>query len=242
MQINSCKNCNEPINENYCSNCGQPTKLKRIDSRYIIREIASAFNAERGMLYTTKKMLTSPGESIKHYITENRTRYVKPITFLIITSLIYTLVSHIFHIGANEYSLQQSEIEIPTLTIFINWMIDYNGYLSIITGFFIAFPIKLFFRKSGFNLFEIFVLLCYLSGIASLIFSVVLIFQGLIHLNLIHITVLIVLIYYTWAIGQFFDKRKTVSYIKAFLSYLLGLAVFSFLITFIAIFVDIIMQ
>jgi len=37
--MNSCKNCNEPINGNYCSNCGQPAKLKRIDGRYIVYEI-----------------------------------------------------------------------------------------------------------------------------------------------------------------------------------------------------------
>jgi hypothetical protein len=240
MQVNSCKNCNEPINGNYCSNCGQPTKLRRIDGRYIIREITSAFNAERGMLYTTKKLLISPGESVKHYITEDRRRYVKPITFLIITSLIYTLICHFFNIGAEEFYFQQPEIEMPTLNFLLNWMIDNNGYLSIITGLFIAFPIRLFFRKYGYNLFEIFVLLCYLSGIASFIFSVILIFQGIIHLNLIHITVLIVLTYYTWAIGQFFDKRKAAGYIKAFLSYLLGLIIFSFLITFIAIFIDII--
>jgi len=237
--MNNCKNCNEQFHGNYCSNCGQPAELRKIDGRYIIHEIASAFNAEKGLLFTTKKVLLSPGESIRYYINENRSRYVKPITFLIVTSLIYTLICHYFKIGAEEFYIQQSDIEMPTLNLFITWMIDNNGYLSIIIGLFIAFPIRLFFRKYGFNLFEIFVLLCYLSGIASLIFSVTLIIQGIMHWNLIHITVLIVMIYDTWAIGQFFDRRKAVSYIKAFLSYFLGIVVISFSITFIALFIDI---
>jgi len=236
--MNSCKNCNEPFYGNYCSNCGQPAKLRRIDGRYIIHEIASAFNADTGMLYTTKNVLLTPGESVRRYITENRNLYVKPITFLIITSLIYTLICHFFRIGAEEFYIRPSEIKMPTLTLCINWMIDNKGYLGIIMGLVAAFPIRLFFRKYGFNLFEIFVLLCYLSGIATLIFSVALIVQGLMHLNLIRITVLIVSIYNTWAIGQFFDSRKAVSYIKAFLSYLLGIVIISFSITFIAILID----
>jgi len=236
--MNNCKNCNEPLQGNYCSNCGQPTKLRKIDRRYIIHEIASAFNADTGLLYTTKKLLFSPGESIRHYINENRNLLVKPITFLIITSLIYTITCHYFQIGAKEFYIQQSEIEMPTLNLFITWMIDNNGYLSIIIGLFIAFPIRLFFRKYGYNLFEIFVLLCYLSGIASIIFSVALIIQGLMHLNLIHTTVLIVMTYSTWGIGQFFDGRKVASYLKAFLSYFLGIVIISFSISFIAIFID----
>jgi hypothetical protein len=242
MQLDNCKNCNELMNGNYCSNCGQPAKLKRIDRHYIIHEIVKIFHAERGILYTIKRMLISPGESIKHYITEDRSRYVKPITFVFITSLIYSIVSHLFHIDAKDYYLQQPEIEVPTLNRFINWMIDYHGYTNMISGLFMAFWIKLFFRKSGYNLSEIFVLLCFVFGISSFFFSVMLFFQGLTHLKLIHISSLMMLIYYTWATGQFFDKKKTVSYLKAFLSYVLGIAVFSILLAFTGVFIDIMIK
>jgi hypothetical protein len=242
MQQNNCKNCNEPIHGNYCSNCGESAKLKRIDRHYIIHEIKEVLFTNKGFLYTIKRLLISPGESIKHYITENRRRYVKPITFIIITSLIYTLVSHLFHFGAESYSTQQSEIELPTSNLILNWMIDYQGYSNIISGLFMAFWVKLFFRKYGYNLFEIFVLLCFVSGISTFCLSIVLIFQGLTHLNIMHISTLIVLIYYTWATGQFFDKRKIGSYIKALLSYALGLAVFGILVASVVVFIDIIIK
>jgi predicted tellurium resistance membrane protein TerC len=32
--------------------------------------------------------------------------------------------------------------------------------------------------------------------------------------------------YLTWAIGQFFDKKKATSYVKAFASYILGMISF----------------
>jgi hypothetical protein len=244
--MKSCKNCNEPISGNYCSNCGQAAQLQRIDRNYIIREIANSFNAEKGMLYTIKKMLISPGDSIRQYITEDRNRYVKPITFVIITSLIYTLVSHFFHIDAKDYQLQLSNetepLGLPTQDLLVNWIIDYSGYSNIITGLFMALWVKLFFRKSGYNLFEIFVLFCYITGTVSICSAIVLIIQGLTHLSLIYPLSLIATIYYIWATGQFFDKTKAKSYMKATLSYVLGFLIFSISIGFVVVFIDIVLK
>ena len=240
--MNTCKNCNEPVNGNYCSNCGKAANLKRIDGRFIIREIASAFNAERGWLYTLKELLIRPGESIRRYITEDRSWFVKPIAFVIITSLIYTLVSNYFHIDAKEFqaqlSVEKETLVLPTQILLINWIIDYNGYATLITGFFMALWVKLFFRKSGYNLFEIFALFCYMLGMGSLFSSVFFIIQGLTNLNLILISTLIVTIYYIWVTGQFFERKKAGSYIKAFISCVLGLLTFGIIIGFIAVFMD----
>jgi len=244
--MNSCKDCNEAVSGNYCPNCGQAVRLQRIDRKYIFREIASAFSAERGMLYTIRKMLLRPGESIRQYLTEDRKRYVKPVSFIIVTSLIYTLVSHFFHIDAKIFQQQLSDetaaLELPTQELIINWMIDNSGYLSIMEGFFMAFWVKLFFRKSGYNLFEIFVLFCYISGIASLFSAIIFIIQGLANLDLIFISTLIMMIYYTWATGQFFGKRKVKNYVKSFASYMLGLSLLSILIAFIVVLFDIILK
>jgi len=239
MTMNTCKNCNEPINGNYCSNCGQPTKLKRIDRNYVIHEIAHAFHTEKGILYTIKKLLISPGEDIKYYITENRSRLVKPIPFLIIASLIYTVALHFFHIDAEYFYARQTEIEYPTVNIFLNWMLDHQGYVSIISGLFVALWVKLFFRKSGYNFFEIFIILCFLSGVSALISTFFVIFQGLTHWNLMLIASLIAFFYYVWAIGQFFGKKKAINYIKAFLSCLLGFYILGYLVTIVGIFIDI---
>ena len=242
MTMNTCKNCNEPISGNYCSNCGQSAKLKRIDLHYVIHEIAHVFHTERGILYTIKRLLISPGEDIKYYITENRSRLVKPIPFLIITSLIYSVALHFFHISAKDFYPQQTEVEFPTVNLFLKWIMDYQGYSSIISGFFVAFWVKLFFRKSGYNLFEIFVLLCFLSGVSSLFSIVIVILQGLTHLHLMEISSLIVTFYYAWAMGQFFDRKKARSYIKAFISCILGFLIFGFLVAFIGIFIDLVIK
>jgi hypothetical protein len=236
--MNTCKNCNEHISGNYCSNCGKPAKLRRIDRNYIFNEIGDFFGANKGLLYTVKEILIKPGESVKKFIAEDRYRFVKPITFAIVTSLIYALVNHFFHIGVEDYYMNDAEIGSTTNLIFTWMLIDYPGYTSLIIGLFMAFWIKLFFRKADYNLFEIFILICFVSGIGSILLSVGTILQGITHLNLLQIANLIAIIYYIWAIGQFFDKKKAMSYIKVFLAFFLGVFTLSFTIVFIGTLVD----
>jgi len=181
----------------------------------------------------------SPGDSVRQFIKEDRHRFVKPITFIFITSLIYALVNHLFSIKAEDYHQQSDIVEGSTVSIIINWMlIEYPGYSNVIIGFFVALWIKLFFRKEGYNIFEIFILLCFITGVTSLIISVVAIIQGITHLKLIQVSSYLLIIYFVWAIGQFFDRKKAKSYIKAFLSYWLGTIVFGLLIMIIGTIID----
>jgi hypothetical protein len=127
----------------------------------------------------------------------------------------------------------------PTQNLFINWMIEYHGYASIIAGFFVACWVKIFFGKSGYNLFEIFVLFCYIVGISALIISVFVILQGLTRLNFIPVySSLFDWMYYTWAIGQFFGRKKVSNYIKAFISSIMGFLLFGAVIECVAFFID----
>ena len=222
--MKTCKNCNEPIEGNYCPNCGRVAELKRIDIHYVINEIASVFYAEKGWLYTLINLTIRPGDTIRKYITEDRVRLIKPVMFVIVTSLIYTIVSNFFHIDAEEFQQQisgetETMKQFPIIEQVTNWMIDNSGYLNLISGFLTAFFMKLFFRKSGYNLCEIFVLCCYLAGIGTLISSVFFIIQGLTNYPLILIATTITAIYHIWGAAQFFDKKKINSYIKTFLSY-----------------------
>ena len=226
MKINICKNCNEPVTGNFCSHCGQPAKLKRIDGQYVISEIGDFFLANRGMVYTIKNVLISPGKSVRQFISENRFHFVKPVTFLFITALFYALISNFFDIHTS--MIYQGPEGIVKFVMY--WLIEHPGYMHIIVGFFLAFWIKIFFRKSGYNLFEIYVLFCFAFGITTLFHSLVMIIQGITHWDLINFSGFMGAVYVAWAIGQFFDGKKASSYIKAFLSYILGFLTFGTLV------------
>jgi hypothetical protein len=224
MHINNCKNCNEPVNGNYCSNCGHPVKLKKINRNFVFQEIKNTLFTDKGFFYTTKKIFLSPGDSVRHYITEDRSRYVKPVTYLIITSLILTLISHFLKI---DYIPQIQTTELSIMRHIQKWIMENKGYASILIDFYMAFWIKLVFRKSDYNLFEIFVLMCYLSGIKALFLSVAIIVQVLTHSNIVPVLIFVNTIFSFWAIGQFKKKKKAISYIKAVLSFLFGIFMIS---------------
>ncbi|OZI08388.1 hypothetical protein BWI93_09330 [Siphonobacter sp. BAB-5385] len=236
----NCKNCNTEINSNYCPGCGQPAKLKRIDGHYIVHEIEHVLHFERGILYTIRELLTHPGQNVRNYISDNRSRLVKPIIFIIITSLIYTIVSHFFHIE-NSY-IQYNEITKTTVSVVFKWIQDHYGYSNIIMGVFIAGWLKVFFRKYDYNFFEILILLCFVIGMSMLIYTLFAIFQGVTGFRLMQIGGMISIVYNTWAIGQFFDKKKVGSYIKALASYLLGMITFMLTGVFMGIAIDTLMR
>lgn len=226
--MTNCVNCNNQIIENYCSSCGHPAKLKRIDGHYIIHEIEHVLHFEKGILYTIRELLIRPGENVRQFISENRSRLVKPIIFIIVTSLIYTLITHFFHI--EDGYVKFDEIKKSSIGSIFSWVQSHYGYSNIIMGIFISFWAKLFFKKQGYNFYEILILLCFVMGMGMLFYSLFAIFQGVTHLEVMQIGSAIGMIYCTWAIGQFFDKKKAMSYVKALGSYILGMITFGLFI------------
>lgn len=212
------------MNEEFCSNCQQNIKPKRIDGRYILHEIEHVLHFERGILYTIRELLIRPGENIRNFIRENRSRLVKPVIFIIVTSLIYTLINHFFHIEDSYMKMEDGKgVKLNAIN---HWVQSHYGYSNIIMGAFIAFWLKIFFRKYDYNFFEILILLCFILGMEMLMFSVFAIFEGLTKYHLMKIAAMIVFVYFSWAVGQFFDKNRAVSYFKALVSYILGMITF----------------
>ena len=223
----NCKNCNTELNSKFCPDCGQPKNLKRIDGKYIIHEIEHVLHFERGILFTIRELSTNPGQNIRKYLSENRSRLVKPIIFIIITSLIYTILNHLFHIedGYVKYHEAKEETSSAVGNI-VKWVQEHYGYANIMMGIFIALWLKLFFKKSNYNFFEILIMLCFVMGMGMLIFSIFVIIQGITHFNIMTIAGVIGIAYCVWAIGQFYDKKKPSSYIKGLFAYILGMITF----------------
>jgi hypothetical protein len=245
METINCKNCNNIVEKNYCSNCGEPVKIKRIDGHYILHEIEHVLHFEKGIFYTIKELLIRPGKNVKTFISENRARLVKPIIFIIISSLIYSLISHFFHLEEEyvNFSATSKEAEKLHFTIqLFTWIQNHYGYANIIMGIFIAFWLKIFFRKYNYNFFELLILLCFVIGVAMLILAVLAFFEGLTKISFMKAAGFLSFVYCTWAIGQFFDGKKVSSYVKAFVAYLLGIFISILLVLVVGISCDILIK
>lgn len=225
--MTNCKNCNNQITEKYCANCGQAATIKRIDKHYISHEIQHLLHFEKGIFYTVKELLLRPGISIREYIDEDRNKHMKPIPFLIFTSVVYTVIAHFFHADVFYNESRKLFFEDSSINDINHWVQTHYGYSNILMGLFLAIAVKLLFRKYKYNLFEIMILLCFIMGQGMLLLTLEAFFAGIINgYAFASILGLISFAYPTWVIAQFFDKSKISSYFKAFFAYILGYILF----------------
>lgn len=215
---------NKASNEN-CPNCGHSYQVKRIDGKYILSELGSIFNFEKGILFTVKELLIRPGKNIRTFILNDRNVLTKPVLYVVLCSLAYTLLQEVlmFDDGYVAYSFDDA----TTTSFLFNWVSSNYGYANLIMALFIAMWLRLMFRKNSFNLFEILILLCFVMGTGMLIFSIIGVIDSMFSAQILDKGFLLGFIYTTWAIGQFFDRKKILGYVKAFFAYMLGVFTFS---------------
>lgn len=224
----NCINCGKSVTDNFCSHCGQPVIVKRIDSHYIMHSIQHVLHLEKGIFYTVRELLIRPGQNVKEFLSLNRNRLVKPVIFIIVTSLLYSLAAHFFHVEDGYVSVNVDEANKRTATLAISqWIQTHYGYANIIMGIFIAVWLKLFFRKYAYNFFEILILLCFIMGMGMLVLALFALVEGITGWKIMQTGGIIFFLYATWGIGQFFDSRKIISYLKALGAYLAGMITFT---------------
>ncbi len=222
-----CANCDYQNDGEYCSSCGRRFQPPRIDSKYIVNEIGSVLSFKKGILFTIRELLIRPGKNIREFILEDRYRMVKPVIFLIFCSFLYTIFQQLlrFEDGYISYS---SDTQSTAITIF-DWIQANYGYSNILMAIFMAFWIKMLFRKFDYNFYEILILLFFVFGVSMLVYSFFGILKAITGMDSFYLVGGIFgLIYSSWAIGQFFGAPRVFNYVKAFLSFVLGLLSFSF--------------
>ncbi len=219
-----CKNCKAEVSLNYCPNCGSPAELTRIDGTYVMKEIGRVLNFDRGILFTIRELVVRPGKTIRDFILEDRNRLVKPIVFLLVCSLFYSLIQQIFRFedGYVGYSLEKDS----TVAIIFKWVSGNYGYSNIIMGIFIAIWIKIFFKKYGYNFYEILILLCFVMGMGMVMFAFFGMADSLLDYEIVDKGYTLGILYILWAISQFFDGKKIINYPKTLLAYFLGMISF----------------
>ncbi len=213
--------------------------LKRIDGRYILDEIISVLYFDKGILYTIKGLLLRPGNTVREFLLKDRSRVVKPVIFLIITSLIYSFLRQ-FVSFQDGYIYHDSSVQSTPMNIF-QWVQNNYGYGNLIIGVFIALWTKALFRKHDYNYYEILILQCFVVGFGMLILATFGTLEGLTGIKFLQYGGMSFIIYSAWAIGQFFDRTKISSYWKAFLAYLLGMITFTIGVYVVGGFIDLIM-
>ena len=215
-KINACKYCSKYLNGNYCQSCGSPVCLEKIDKQYVIKELRGVIGAETKTFQSFLRLVLRPGECAKEFIEDDRSKYVKPFVYLVFNSLIYAIILRIF---GQDFFYDDAAVAWI-------WILQNTGYFYLIHSFGMAFIIKGTFKEYGYNIYEIYVLVCFLAGTATLFFSILKIISyfvpeiGYFSLPIIG-TIWITVPYYVWGIGSFFDKKRVKNYIRAYFCYVL---------------------
>ena len=219
-QAQQCPSCQTILYGDYCHRCGRSRHVQRIDGAFILSEVGSILNLHKGIFFTIRELLRRPGITVRKFIHGERNRLVKPVVFIVITSIVYALTEQLFPAGGRYFSYAISGAS-------LGGMQDHYGHLNFLIAFLAAFWVRVLFRKSGYNFFELLVLLSFLLGMRMLMLAVFRVRNGLFSSPLWDIVEsTLPTIYVIWGIGQFFNGKKVSNYLKAFIGYELG--IFSF--------------
>lgn len=164
-----CKNCSNEYQGNFCNSCGQSSKQKRIDAKYLFVDIPnSILQINHGFFFTIKEMFLRPGDSIREFLEGKRKKHYKPIAFLFLTSVLYVLVSRT---SGNDTFIDDFMVGIKSggdaglsKTAFLSWISHNQSYGQLMLLPFFALASYLAFKRSGYNYFEHFVLNAYITG------------------------------------------------------------------------------
>ncbi len=234
-----CKNCNNPINGNYCSNCGQSSETGKIDFHYLIHEVQhSILHVDKGILYTIKELVLRPGSTIRSYLSGKRVNYFKPFAFVFILGTLYGFIAHFFKyypeneimpsLGYTESSLKYTQ---KTMELIYS---NYSLAILILVPF-SAFSTFIFFRKSIYNYWEHLIANSYIAGMQILILLIFYLLNVCFDRSWIFlIGSFITYLYSIWVLVELFnDGSKIKTAIKATFSIICSFLILTF-ITFIA--------
>ena len=211
--------------------------LERIDGKYIWNEISSVLNFDKGIFYTIKELFIQPGKTVREFLIYDRKRLVKPIIFVIFSSLFFVINQQVFGF---QTGTAPDNIDSEGVKKAFEWVGKNFGIVNTLLSFFIGFWIRLFFLKSKFNIYEIFILVFFTIGVGNIIFTIFGIIESGTGFDVNNLAYLVALLYSAWAIGNFFSKKSFWSYFKGLLAYVFGTTMGSFLIVLIGILIDVI--
>lgn len=243
MEAN-CQSCGESNVGNFCVSCGQNQNIKRIDKNYAFDELLGLVGFEKGFLFTSREVLFRPGKTINYYLYQNRQKLTKPIAFIGLTSLIYTLIAHFLK---TDLILNEASMKLysnGTIFKIMDWTQKNYGYGNLLMILPIAYFIKLLFKDKKVNFYEAFVIVCYVMGAGMLIY-ILEIFLTYFFPNffLLNSSLLFIgfMFYVSWAIGQVFGK-ESLNYIKAFFAYWIGFVFTCLFVAVAALFYDFVIK
>jgi len=227
----NCKNCGKIIEGNFCSHCGQNSKVGKVNLSNFLSEISeSVFQINKGLFFTIKELLVRPGPCVKEFLNGKRKNHFKPIAYVLTFSTLYFLISRLtgentwmndvisgFSEAAND---AKRDKEIPSL---LAWLSENFAYANLLLLPIFSFASYLSFFGFKRNYLEHIVLNSYVTGQQAIFYSIFILIEIFIDSKYLELMpVLISVVYASWVYWQFFIKgNRIINILRLVLAYVL---------------------
>lgn len=147
--MTTCKNCGNLFDGNFCNQCGQSAKTKRIDHDFLFEDIEHGLlHYDKGIGYSLKKLFEKPGYVICEYIAGKRVNHFRPISMVIIMATIYALIYHFLDLN-NRSALDESS------GLILEKIFEHYYWFVVATLPIYALATYTMFKKIGYNFYEV---------------------------------------------------------------------------------------
>jgi hypothetical protein len=152
-----------------------PPAAPRLTMRLVLREMAERFfDVDRGWLRTVRELTFGPGAMIRRYVEGHRKVYANPFAYLVVGTAVSIMVQRVVGfqekmIASTRGSAMESPLQMEFANRFSELMSQNALYVSIGVLVPLALLVRLFFRRSGYNLAECFVFAMYSVGHLALL-------------------------------------------------------------------------
>ena len=146
--MNTCKNCGNVFDGNYCNQCGQSAKTKRISYEFLWEDIQHGLlHYDKGIGYSLKKLFEKPGYVIEDYIEGKRVNHFRPISMVIIMATIYALIYHLLDLNDRSALDESSGAILEKVFEHYYWFVVATIPIYTVTTY-------MMFKKTGYNFYE----------------------------------------------------------------------------------------
>lgn len=172
-----CQHCNNDIDANFCSNCGQK-RYKRIDKKYVLDEVQYVLvHTNKGFLYSVKNIIKSPGKTAHNFIIGDRVNHYKPLLLVFLLSSIATFLGYKV-LNMNEMmsaSFAEQHINSAFMNDVMALLSSYTSFLYLLLIPLFALCTKIAFSNWGQNYYEHIIMNSYIISF-YMIFSIVIVY------------------------------------------------------------------
>lgn len=228
-----CLNCGTRLGEaRYCPSCGQAARLRRITLRETVGDfLGSALALEGPYFETLRRVVFHPGELFRDYLAGRRVRYYKPVSFFIVNTAVYLLLSALIGYdplaGTRIQLTVQNEVAAPELTAqAARFMVAHINHILLFLVLSLGLLARLLFRKR-YNLAEYIAVAFFVVGFYIAFGTVLMLLSHNLSPFLRYANFVVLIAYVTAVYPAFLEDRRLRTRAKAFVLAVAGLFVYT---------------